>query len=53
MTIYKALYFTLLSAITDAIDAMDADENKMAKTILIRAIQQAEETCIAAEDDPE
>ena len=53
MTIYKTLYFTLLRAIADAIDAMDADKNKMAKLILIRAIQQAEESYISAEDDPE
>lgn len=45
---YGQLYFQLFSAISDALDAMEASNYDQAKTILIWAQQRGEEQYIDA-----
>jgi hypothetical protein len=44
------MYFGLFNAITDALNALEQDDSKTAREVLIHAQQQAEELYIEAED---
>jgi len=47
---FKKLYLLLFNRITDAIEALEHGNVMQAKTILIRAQQDAEQQYIASED---
>jgi hypothetical protein len=48
--LYKAMYCGLFNAITDALNALEQEDPKTAREVLIHAQQQAEELYIEAED---
>ena len=48
---YEKMYFTLFSAVCDAIDALEETNYDSAKEILIRAQQQTEEIYISTETE--
>ena len=50
---YKDLYFHLFNAITDALNALEAQNFGQAADLLRRAQQQTEELYLDAEDAPE
>lgn len=47
---YKAMYFKLLAAMAEAVQALEKKKPETAKAILIEAQRQAEEDYISAED---
>lgn len=49
---YRALYYKLAAAMADAADNMDAQNFGQARTVLIRALQDAEEAVISEEEAP-
>ena len=48
---YKKLYFTLFNQITDAVEALEAQNYRLAEEILCRAQQQAEEQFISQDEE--
>lgn len=48
--LYQSLYYHLFNSITDALCAMEAQHYAMARDILIRAQQMAEDRYINAEE---
>ena len=50
MVDYKKMYFQLFSAMADAVEALEKNENVKAKEILIRAQRETEELYISAEE---
>ena len=53
MTDYKKPYFTLFNAITDAVNALEAQNYGQAKAILRQAQVDAEEAYLQEADDEE
>ncbi len=51
MELYKELYFKLVAAMADAVEALENREPDAAKQLLISAQQEAEEQVIAAEEE--
>ncbi|MBE7004355.1 MAG: hypothetical protein E7425_08755 [Ruminococcaceae bacterium] len=52
MELYKNLYFTLFGKVEDALVLMDDGNVWEAKNILLRALDQAEETYMTADEEP-
>ena len=48
---FKAMYYLLFNRITDAITAIERDDPEQARTILIRAQQDAEELHMEGTDE--
>lgn len=49
--LYKDLYYHLFNRITDALEAIKAQNYGLARDILMEAQQESEEKFIAAEDE--
>lgn len=50
MELYRELYFQLFAAIADEVEALDRNDPTLARFLLIRAEQNAEERYLSAED---
>ena len=49
--IFKKMYLTLCNQITDAVEALEAQNYRLAEEILCRAQQQAEEQFISQDEE--
>lgn len=53
MDVYQKGYYTLFNSITDAVNALEAQNYGQAKALLVAAQQESEELYIRAEKDAE
>ena len=51
MELYKKLYLRLFNRVTDALELLDRGDPLAARSLLIRAQQEAEETYVSAGED--